>query len=875
MKAAHVVTRANRLDKRSLNATATRTWLEKLQAGDLRVFAADAASKEAITQALKLAAKAAHDGKKTSAAEDKAADEAIRAAQGAASAVMATGTKKQASEAAVIAAAAIMAANELGKAIKQESVTAAEIARANSIAASVQIVEAKAKEMAEDQLKPVQAEIEELMKGIHALGQRIRAEAADAKKVSPSIVKSVTAKQLHRNMDKANRDLHRASMNALKMEDKILLAAKKQSQLLAKSNMISGEEEAKALDRAMAAKKELRKARKNSLSIEVLNSGKSDLVPPALLKALQALNATKKLAADPSTEHKALLGSAQSAAALAAEVQLNLAKESMARLGVLDEAAVHVVRENLNGAEKEVAEDDKAAMRTATIAAQNVKVATQVKRLAVDNKHASTLVLKESEKIAHSNRDAVNHQAQIEAAAADITASDMKEDVQKAKHAAQVMAEAVGKARENLKSEVSTARSEADIVNEVQAKAKRVIKTETEAANAASRDGEKTVAQQHQDAAESATKKAEEGKSFTSNVNAELQSSRAEETAIRAAEGVAIDSLQTAADSAAILSKANTALEHGVRIAAKAAKRQDAVAKAKAASEKAQKAIKKIAKHLSQGGTYRNAMAWDAAMASASAYLSEKRSSDKVRLHHLKPDVVAWVVSSTPGQKTSGTALVRDMQKADLELTPVTVGAACKEVGMTAARVAASLRRMGASAEDTAKALSTSGAASSATAIAQAMATDGGFGATEIASALSNAGFVKEQQEIVNVLTNIGLKITLDEVARAVTSNIGAAQGVEPSVPSVLAGHSGDFLSPKASVVIRTMKKDSVKLDPDNIAKALKAAGLAAQEVAQTLVALGIKQDVIVEAMGSKYGAEVARAVAFQEAEGQSLPKKE
>merc|ERR1712054_531597 len=80
------------------------------------------------------------------------------------------------------------------------------------------------------------------------------------------------------------------------------------------------------------------------------------------------------------------------------------------------------------------------------------------------------------------------------------------------------------------------------------------------------------------------------------------------------------------------------------------------------------------------------------------------------------------------------------------------------------------------------------------------------------------------------------------------------------------------FLSPKASVVIRTMKKDSVKLDPDNIAKALKAAGLAAQEVAQTLVALGIKQDVIVEAMGSKYGEEVARAVAFQEAEGQSLP---
>merc|ERR1711966_562274 len=120
------------------------------------------------------------------------------------------------------------------------------------------------------------------------------------------------------------------------------------------------------------------------------------------------------------------------------------------------------------------------------------------------------------------------------------------------------------------------------MVNGVTTKQKKVIKDETQAANAAKRDGEKNVARQHEDAAASAKKRAAEGKSYSANVNAELQSSRAEETAIRAAEGVAIDSLQTAADSAAILSKANKALEHGVRIAAEAATiRQNAVAKAK------------------------------------------------------------------------------------------------------------------------------------------------------------------------------------------------------------------------------------------------------------------------------------------------------
>merc|ERR1711998_66302 len=125
-------------------------------------------------------------------------------------------------------------------------------------------------------------------------------------------------------------------------------------------------------------------ARKNALSIEVLNAGGSGKIPAGLQLAANSIEQTKILAKG--KDHAKLFKSAQSSASHAAAVQLNLAKESMDRLGVLDEAAVHVVRENLNAAEKEVAVDDKAAMRTASIAAENVKLTDQIQNLAKTSK---------------------------------------------------------------------------------------------------------------------------------------------------------------------------------------------------------------------------------------------------------------------------------------------------------------------------------------------------------------------------------------------------------------------------------------------------------------------------------------------------------
>merc|ERR1711959_363774 len=99
----------------------------------------------------------------------------------------------------------------------------------------------------------------------------------------------------------------------------------------------------------------------------------------------------------------------------------------MDRLGVLDETAEQEVRENLDAAEKEVAEDDKAAMRTATIAAENVKVTDEVSTLAKTTKDASKMVSDHTKKVANANLKAVTDQAKIEAEAAYIAAGDMQE----------------------------------------------------------------------------------------------------------------------------------------------------------------------------------------------------------------------------------------------------------------------------------------------------------------------------------------------------------------------------------------------------------------------------------------------------------------
>merc|ERR1711998_327957 len=173
-------------------------------------------------------------------------------------------------------------------------------------------------------------------------------------------------------------------------------------------------------------------------------------------------------------------------------------------------------------------------------------------------------------------------------------------------------------------------------------------------------------------------------------------------------------------------------------------------------------------------------------------------------------------------------------------------------------------------ADDTARALSISGAATSGQSIAGAMADDGGFSAQEIASALSNAGYVSNIADIQTVLKNVGLKMDTDAIKRAVESNIGAAPGIQPNVPSVL--KSGGFLSQKASSIISEMKGEGVKLDPLNIASALMKANLSPEEVAQSMIALGIKPSVVETAMGSKYGNAIARAVAFTKAEGGTLP---
>lgn len=868
MKASKVVEESNALIARANKVPDVRQWLMKLSHGMVDVVTADADSKTAIQSALKLAQDSAKQGLKTSKAEESAADESIRAAQSAASSVIATGDKTEAAQAAVIAAAAIMASRELGKAVKDERVTAAEIADANSIAASVQTVEARAKQKAAAELTPGTAKVIGLMKGITILSDHVKEQAEAAKKIAPSIVNAAGAKALHSSVDDAHTFLKRAQLSATQMEQKILDAVRMQSEQLVKANMLSGKLESAALEKAMKAQKDLRMARKNALEIEVLNAGGASVIPKQLQEATASVNKTKLLAQG--TDHAALFKSSQESSSLSAAVQLNLAKESMDRLGVLDEAAVHVVRENLDAAEKEVAEDDKAAMRTATIAADNVKVTDEVSTLAKTTKDASKMVSDHTKKVANANLKAVTDQAKIEAEAADIAAGDMQEDVDKAKHAAEVMASAVGKARGDLKTDVGIARDSAESVNSLHDKVTKVIRDEAEAAEAAERDGERKVAENHRAQEAEAKKKALEGKTYVANANAELQSVRAEETAVKSAEGMAIDSLQTSADSAAILSKANAALSKGITTAQKAVSDAGEISKAESETSEAQKSIKEEAHQLSQGSTFRTAKAWGAAMSGAAASLEVRRTSDSVTLHHLRPEVVAWAISSTQGQTASGTRIVQDLQKADVKLTAVAVGAACKEAGMKPAQVAKALRRMGASAVDTAKALSIAGSATSGQAIAQAMASDGGFSSQEIASALSNAGYVSEISDIKTVLSNCGLNMDSDAIKRAVESNIGAAPGIQPNVPSVL--KSGGFLSQRASAVISEMRAEGVKLDPLNIAAALMKANLSPEEVAQSMIALGVKPSVVETAMGSKYGSAIARAVAFTKAEGGTLP---
>ena len=66
------------------------------------------------------------------------------------------------------------------------------------------------------------------------------------------------------------------------------------------------------------------------------------------------------------------------------------------------------------------------------------------------------------------------------------------------------------------------------------------------------------------------------------------------------------------------------------------------------------------------------------------------------------------------------------------------------------------------------------------------------------------------------------------------------------------------------SAVISEMRAEGVKLDPLNIAAALMKANLSPEEVAQSMIALGVKPSVVETAMGSKYGSAIARAVGAQ-----------
>jgi lambda repressor-like predicted transcriptional regulator len=795
-----------------------------------------ASSKAAVDSIIAKAAKSAKSATKNNMAADRsdasAAKASIQAAEASASTVASGKSKRSAKDAAEIAAGAITSANILDRAIQSATAAAKTIKEANDLSAKLIEEQKQAAKTEKNRLAPGIAKIIKASKGDTQAALQATADAAKAENAVTRIAVASSDSKKTAAAAVAAADVAGAKAGAAVMSDNNLRAAKQISQMDAAAYLNEAKRLAQQLARVTQAQKACAATISKSKTLERRNSGTSATSTDDIAAAKNAANSV----AD-QRGRKAKDAAGEDAAAAAAAAELNTAKEAAARLATANEAAARVACANLELIKKQIAKLALSAANAARIAAHNVQAA---------NSAAHSGRATDAARISGSIASAALHTAMIKAKADGHAAHQAylhgMADVRKAKRAADLISQAVAQANKDMKDDELAAETAARKVDKIQNAAQNALNAENAAAAAAAADGSPDIAAADAAAAKVAREHVKEGKPSAADVNAASQALDANRRAVRAGDKIAVNSLSAAADAAAVLAGANNA-----NAKALAAFHKGTKAELQHALNEAEKRTQQLRKMSGQKNSVasvsekRNAQAEEAAEKAAAAALLGGNSNAAIN-----PDVVLAAVRRS-GVPVDAANIIAALKKAGVALTPASIAAALKNAGLSAEHIARILKAMGIPAQDIAKSLSSAGVASDPASIARAMAA-AGLSPQEIASALSNSGLASNIQSIQQALKDAGLKLSADDIRKAIASNVSANPGPIPITDAELRHpHSG--IPSKAADIIAALRKAGVALTPENIAAALRKAGLSAADIATTFAAMNVPRSIAAEAM--------------------------